>query len=254
MDQSEIKRTTQSWARPPELMRSTPRSVALAAGGKGMTAGAIILLASAIGMGILFASIARSDADRARLLQTQGEDTDGTIMRVWERRSGKSTQHMVTYTFFARGVLRSLDQDVSRSSWNAATAGEHIRVRYVPSKPDIGYWIGNPLEQMPIWLVLVFPTAMLAIAFFIWLNVRRYRYLLENGRPAAGVVTRCRVFRGKGRPTITANYEYLPSEGGVRKGRANIAAELPVGSVITVLYKPENQSRSMPYPSQMVRL
>src|SRR5581483_7725040 len=111
MDQSELRRLTANWAVPPELMRSTPRGVALAGMGKGMRIAAVLVFVVCGLVSLALVAVALSEADDARRLGVEGKETEGKIVRIWDH-TGKSTDHIVAYTCGVGGHEYRVDQQV----------------------------------------------------------------------------------------------------------------------------------------------
>ena len=85
--------------------------------------------------------------------------------------------------------------------------------------------------------------------------VRREWQLVANGRPAPAVVTRLRRRRTQHGAQNIVHYEFPLIGGGACQGHYNIARKsMPEGSVICVLYDPDNPRRSAPYPMCLVKL
>jgi hypothetical protein len=85
--------------------------------------------------------------------------------------------------------------------------------------------------------------------------VRRERQLLENGRPAAAIVTGQRKHRSsEGGTHRSITYEFRLLSGASGKGTSSTSSKPPaIGSVICVVYDPDRPRRSKPYPFQFFR-
>jgi hypothetical protein len=70
------------WIPPEGLDRARPRRVALTGAGKGLLVLAMALYIGALAAGVLLGSIARRNAEERRLMQEQGVDTEGRIIRL----------------------------------------------------------------------------------------------------------------------------------------------------------------------------
>ncbi len=248
---SEIR---QSWQPPPEL-GARPRPVRLTGLGVFMVAFAAVLAVGGIVAGSALWRQAQRESRREALLDRSGQRAEGRIERLWKRHSGKSSTPMVAYSYPVAGKTYQGDEAVHGSDWKAMWEGQRVTVVFVPSEPgtsrlaefaDSG---GVPFFAAPLMTLVFF-----AVAVVLAVLVFRERRLLEDGRPAAGVVTRVGGRTDKGRYIY---YEFATLGGSRAKGRFGPVrgkAVPAIGSPVTVLYEPDNPKRNGAYPTQLVKI
>jgi hypothetical protein len=252
----EIRR---NWTPPDGLDHTRPRSTALTGAGKAVTVVALALLAGAVVAAVALGVKARQDARYVRLLREDGVAADGRVTRVWRER-GESRQPWISYRFESGGTVYGRNAKVPLRLWSALQPGARIPVRYVPAKPDLSYPLDLAMEPMPFWVPIVVPLGLAAGCPLMFLSVRRQRRLLEEGRPAPGiVVTHGKPIRSShgGKRGVPWHYEFHLLSGAIVRGKAGPYNNPPaVGSPITVLYDPDCPRKNVPYPipSALVRL
>ena len=110
-------------------------------------------------------------------------------------------------------------------------------------------------DAVPAWLPFVVGFFSVAATLVLPFKVHRERHLLADGRPAPAVVTRLRRRRTDHGAQNIVYYEFPLTEGGTCRGHYNIRRRsMPEGSVICVLYDPDDPRRSAPYPTCLVKL
>jgi len=187
---------------------------------------------------------------RARRLMAEGRDTEAAV-------TGLSS----------RGVYYHYTLDGRNYDAYAAIASEHshklqvgssLTVRYLPSDPAHAYPSRNPRsraeDQLIVWLMpcllLGFPLTFATLQLsFVWPQHR----LLAGGHASRAVVTRCRVSQGRSAGYVLY-YEFPVPDSGLCQGKGSSGPPLAEGSVVTVLYDPNNPRRNAPYPMDTVRL
>jgi len=238
-----------NWTPPDGLGYSSMRPVRLSAGGITMIVLAVLFIAIGIGIGITMTKQSHTKAENAERLANEGVETTATITRVW-RTGGKSDRRMVGYQFIAGGNEIHSTASPPRDIWVTLHAGDSLPVRYVPSEPEINHptaWAGSPTPPWLPWMMLVL--FVWPAGLFAWLIRRDWR-LLEEGRPAPGVITKIR----HAKQTILY-YEFRLPSGEVKQGRCGGGRRgTGIGDAVCVLYDPENPRRNAVYPLQMVKL
>lgn len=134
-----------------------------------------------------------------------------------------------------------------------ALQGDRREVWYVESNPEISRLEGlERITASPIWLAPLATVLLSTVAFFIARDLARQRRLLEEGRAAAGVVTRLGMKTDKGR---TVHYEFLTLGGSKAEGKFGPVrgkAVLAVGTPVTVIYDSDNPGFNRRYPLSVV--
>jgi hypothetical protein len=186
-----------------------------------------------------------------RLLRDEGAQTTAIITRVW-RAGGKDSRHMVSYRF-AAGAADEIDGRSSAPAaiWKGLVPGGSLPVRYVPGRPEINHPAEWESSGAPVWLAWVlFPIlAGPAVAFFIL--IRRQSRLLSEGRPAPGKVTEVK----RADKAVIVKYEFSLLSGALMKGKSGGGRRPPgIGSVVCVIYDPDNPRRNAIYPMPLVKL
>ncbi len=138
-----------------------------------------------------------------------------------------------------------------RSYWSNLQEGEPLSIRYAPSNPLVNRPANVPATDAPLWVILLIPVTFAGVSALLVYRVRKQRRLLEEGRPAPGVITKMR--RTKNGRSI--RYDFLLPGGGTATG-SGIAKSGPTdpGNLITIVYDPENPSSSAPYPFELVKI
>ena len=108
---------------------------------------------------------------------------------------------------------------------------------------------------MPGWLPALAGIGLLIFAALIAMALRRQMELLSDGRAAPAVVTNIsKVHHSHGSSTII-HYEFPLLSGSIAKGKSASARKgVDTGSVLCVVYDPNNTNRSSPYPLCLVKV
>lgn len=245
------------WIPPAGLERSRPRLVKLTASGKIALALAIALGLAALAAGAGLGRVAAREAAEARLLQEDGLVTDGQVTRLWRSGDNKD-QPRVAYRFIVNGRVYAQDARLPLRIWRGLRVGSDLPIRYAGARPELNFPEGYVRRPLPPWVPVLAAVALAAGGFCVTLPIRSQSRLLTAGRVSAGRVTS----HGKAmRSSHGANlgqpftYEFPLLSGAVSKGKAGPSKNPPViGSIILVLYDPENPRRNAPYPLSLVRL
>jgi len=246
-----LEETGSGWTPPDGLGYSSLRPVRLSGAGYALAVLSVVFVVGGFVLGdVLWNQARRENQDRVQLEQA-GVLAEATITRVWRDGSKEHTPR-VSYRFEANGEGFAGRSDAPSGVWRTLKVGDRLRVRYLPADPAINHPADWRMSVTPQWLPLLIPAIFLGLAAMFGSLIRRQWRLLMEGRPAAGVVVKARR-RDK---QVVLTYEFRVLSGAVQKGRGSSHSRsvLGEGSVVCVLYDPENPRRSGIYPFQLVRL
>jgi hypothetical protein len=248
-----------SWSPPKELDRSLPRDVMIAWRGKLLIAISILILGGALAIAVGLGRAASREAREAALLVAEGRLADGAVTRLWRGRE-KSRQPWIAYEFNAGERTYARNAKCPLGMWRQWEVGSPIRIRYVPSRPELNYPEALRYPVTPAWIPVAVPLLMILASPLILLQIRRQWRLLAEGSVVPATVSRIgRMMHGShgekwGRKYY---YDFTLVSGGSGKGSSG-PVKLPpaVGDRITILVDSENPGRNMPYPfaSPLVQL
>jgi hypothetical protein len=147
------------------------------------------------------------------------------------------------------------EREVSPERRRALQVGSPIDVRYLPSRPTVNDLGGRPRSGMPMPVPFVVASILGALGVLCLFLVHRQRRLLTEGRVASAVVTgheKHSSSHGGTHRSIT--YEFPLLSGAVASGKSGASKKPPtLGSVITVVYDPDQPTRSAVYPFSLVK-
>jgi hypothetical protein len=230
---------------------SRPRAIRLTAAGRALMAMAVLMFAGAILALVGLSRIAGGQAETRRALAERGATTTGEVTRLWA--SGDNARR-VSYRFQVDGRTYNDSAKVSREARRALVVGAPVGVRYLPANPEVSHVAGAPPGAMPPAIPYVAAVAIAAAGVLCLLAINAQRRLLAEGRAAPAIVTgdtRQRTSHGGQRRSLT--YEFLLLTGVVMRATCVTSSKPPqVGSVVCVIYDPEQPSRSAIYPLQLV--
>jgi Protein of unknown function (DUF3592) len=254
MDSSDLSKLLEGWTPPEGLNRSWPRPVRLTAQGIALFVLCGLISIGGVAGAVLLVQESRREESEALRMAAQARDTQGVVTRLWHT-GGKSEQHRVAYKFTVDGREFEGGEAIGSRYWNSLQTGSAIPVRYLPSDPSHNYPSRNPPTPAPVWLAIFVGAVSVAVSLVLPFKVQRERRLLADGRPAPALVTRLRKRRTQHGPRNIIYYEFPLLGRGTAKGRSNVRRKtIPEGSVICVLYDPDNPRRSAPYPMCLVKL
>jgi hypothetical protein len=240
---------------PPELLRSAPRPVGLTPAGVALVFVALAALAGSVAAAVGLSAVAKRDAERARLLPSEARTTAATVTRV--RRRGNEGQVTFDYRYVAEGHERTGRGKVRKRDPLAAriAEGDSLTVRYLASEPGRSWLDGHQPKRFPFWLPAA-AAAMLAIGPAVIATIlRRQHELLENGRAALAQVTATKKVRHSHGGTSRVEYEWNLLSGARARSRYDTDRKAPaVGSVVPIVYDPDQPRRSALYPLRLVRV
>ncbi|MCC7174180.1 MAG: DUF3592 domain-containing protein [Bryobacterales bacterium] len=248
-DREKLRQLQETWRPPPEMERGRPRPARYTAAGFAawMLAWLLAALGVALGAGIYVKATA--GLERNRLLSVSTGRAEARIVRLSRRGSGGDARYLASYEFEAGARTYRRSARLSRAVWRTLESGGRREVRYVETNPEISRLEG--LERpaaIPLWLAPLVGVILPAAAFFILRDLAAKRRLLEEGRTAAGMVTRLGRKTDKGRLVY---YAFLTLGGSLAEGKfgpvRNRTAPEP-GTPLTVLYDPNDPAFNRRYP------
>ncbi len=248
-----------SWAPPAELLRYPPRTVRLTPAGRLVAAAAAALMAGSLVSGIwLYVAAARA-VDRLQRIARHGVETTAEVVRIG-RTGGKHPRRIVYFRYRAEGRSHQGRAILSQRDRRDLPPGTSLPAVYLPERPGEAWLRGYAPGGAPVWAAPLVSIGLLGGAAPIWLAIRRQRALLACGRPAQARVTGVRKVRASGRGSAAdtvfrVSYDYFILSGAARTGRYDKSKNPPEpGSVLTVIYDPDNPGRSARYPLPLVRV
>ncbi len=247
------------WAPPAELLRYPPRTVRLTAAGRLLASVAAALLAGSLISGIWLYVAAAGAADRLRRIASHGVETTAEVLRIG-RIGGEHPRRVLYFRYRAEGRSHQGRATLSQRDRRDLPPGASLPAVYLPERHEEVWLRGYEPKGVPVWTAPLVSIGFLAGATPIWLIIRRQRSLLACGRPAQARVTGVRKVRAGGRGSATdtvfrVSYDYLILSGAARAGRYDKSKNPPEpGSVLTVIYDPDNPGRSARYPLPLVRV
>jgi hypothetical protein len=212
----------------------------------------VMLLGSAAGGGAWLWLRAAEDAGRERLLDQQSAATQAQVRRLWQRR-GKNRACRVDFAFTAGGRQFSRSAVIPCRAWEKLSEGEPLPVSFVVSRPEINRLKGlERARPTPYWVAPLVAASLAVAAVLLARYLAGRRRLLEEGRPAPGVVTQLGRRSEYGRKV---RYEFPTLSGARAQGKFGpVKAPPAVGSTIIVLYDPDEPRRNARYPMPLVKL
>jgi hypothetical protein len=233
---------------PRELARSTPRAVLLSPAGRAAVAGVIALLAGAPFAGVwLYSRVATQIV--AEVVATEAQVTEISRPR------GENPRARVSYRYTVAGREYSGRTRIGKREDNRFVVGSIVAVEYDPSKPEKAWIHGYRPRPVPLWVVITLPAVLVPGVIPIVMALLRQRRLLACGKAALARVTDTRLLPYREHKVWRVQYEWTLLNGAIRKGHYDRAKNPPSpGTIIPVLYDPDNPRRHRPYPLSLVRL
>ncbi len=252
MNTSNGRKFWEDWSPPADLRRSAPRPVQLTASGIGILVLAAAMAAGGIAAAIALRVEARHTMEELRAMQTGGADTEGVVTRLWKVNE-KEQSYLAEYHFSVNERDYRGRRRLARSHWNRLQTGSPIAVRYLASDPKRNFPADDPPRPTTVWLPIGVATVFFFIAGMVIWMILGARRLLADGRAAPGVVTANQRVSNQHGSQNMIRYEFRTAGGSSFKGRANRAKMAP-GTVICVVYNPDNPRRNAPYPFHLVKV
>jgi hypothetical protein len=251
--------TNENWSCPQELDRPLPRPVRLTVTGIFYC---VMALASIVFGVVMTAQLCTPELRRqaendslTRRLTAEGRETEATVTRLWSALG----RDRVNYDYTVDGRGYHSGSYIASQHWQQLQVGSPLAIRYLPSDPTKTCPETDPPNSGNNWsfillaisLVLVFPL-LFAVTFssFVWPRFR----LLARGKPARGVVTRCKEGSRRRMSGYFLYYDFPLPYGGLCRGKDFSGQPVAEGSIVTVLYDPNKPRRNALYPMDTVRL
>ncbi len=237
------------WKQPRELATACPRDVQLSGSGKFMAVLAGIFLVGAFGAAYALQTGRTRQVLKREAWRETGVEAEGVVTRHW-RTGGKEDTPKIAYEFEHDGRTEKGDAAAPLRIWRTLQVGSQIRVRYVPSNPQINHPADWQWDVMPAFVPGMSGGFLMVMGLLFVSLIRRDSRLLADGKAAPARVTGYRHDKGGKR----LRYEFRSSDGVTRKGGGGTMRKPPaIGSIITILYDRDNPRRNHPYPLEMVR-
>lgn len=213
---------------------------------------AVVLAAGAVVSGVLLFVGARRDQARAARLEGEAVTTQAEVIRLGLTR-GDHPRRVLTYRYTVDGRALQGRTTLRPSDRRFFEIGSPLTVRYQRSSPRVS-WTPGGLGGVPVWTIAVVPPSLLFPAWLIGFLIRRQRWLASEGRVARGWITQTRRVHTGHHSGYKVYYQFTELSGATHPGRYDKNKRpLPVGSLLTVVYDPNNPRRSAPYPFSLVR-
>lgn len=249
--------SNEAWKVPPELEQPLPRPVRLS--GNGITSCVLALACIVFGLvmsvRVVTAGLRRQASNEAlaRDVTTEGREAEATVTSLHT-----GLGHVVFYKFTVDNQSYGRGAFITPKHWQSLQIGSSLAIRYLPSDPTKSYPDADPPNSQNQWstvvpmvgMILFFMLSFAAIQLSFVLPQHR---LLARGRPARGVVTRCRVSQSR-RGGYVVYYDFPLDDGSQQQGRGRSRSQLPEGSTLPVLYDSNRPRRNTPYPLEAVKL
>jgi hypothetical protein len=246
----------ENWRPPTELARSTPRPVSLTLQGIVASGLAVLLIAGGVLLaGWLSVQVGREKA-LAQRMAAEGVVTSGLVTEIGPAQ-GDDNEHKIRYRYQLNGQTYHTSATVGSSAAEGLEAGSGVQIRYLPTDPAQSWIVGHEPKATPVWTPPLVAVAMLFASGVIFFRIKRQRFLLADGRPALGRVTKVRwAGSNHGGGHYRASYEFTGPDGQMYTGcfRGSKKKCGAAGTPVTVLYVPDNPRRNGRYPMQFVKI
>jgi hypothetical protein len=249
---SDLDRIKQAWQPPKELECARPREVGLTLAGK-MIAGMAIatLLGGLIGGLILFANASRDNEERGRILSL-GSEAEAVITRHWTSGSDP-VRYWVEYVYQVEGQAHLGRLSTKRNSWMDLQRTGSLKIRYLPEDPQRHLAVGYEPDVPPLVVFALVAGVLILVEGLFMRIITMQRRLLAEGRPALAVVTKIGRTADHGKKVI--HYSFKDLGGKLIDGKSGPQRNPPaVGSVLTVIYEPDNEKHNRIYPLALVKV
>jgi hypothetical protein len=243
------------WQMPPELERGIPRPVEITWAGRALAAAIGLLVVGGLAAGILLHLSTERERARSARLEREGAPAAGVVIRTG-RSSGKDGQHYIVYSYAAAGRDYERRITVRRRDIDRFPVGAPVEARYLPEEPGRSWPLGYEPSGPPLWVALVVPLSLWVMAPVAGRALLWQRSLLEEGRGARAVVLNSkRVHRRHSQHAYRAEYEFQTLSGATRRVRLDSTRQpAPPGSIVTILYDPNNPRKAVAYPVPLYRI
>jgi len=243
-----------NWQPPPELTRATPRPVGLTGQGIASSCVAVLLIAGSVLLGAWLHVRAGREHALAQSMAAEGVVTGGQVTTIGPAR-GKGSFHQVDYRYRVAGQIYHSSTMVGGRAAQNLESESSVLIRYLRTDPARSWIVGYEPQITPYWAAPLAGLGMLVASSLLFIQVKRHRFLLEEGRVARGHVTGVRwVSSGHG-GRYTVKYQFQLG-GGTYEGsfQGSKKTDGATGTPVTILYDPDNPRRNARYPTPLVRI
>jgi len=247
----EITESQRNWSPPRELATSTPRQVELSGKGIGLTILATLLIGAGLVGGTMIAIVSGGQSRDIALVKREGQDAEARVIALLRNANQKKLPRL-TYEFDWNGQIYARSTDIPVSEWEALRGRTTVAIRFLAADPSHNYLRDYDEAGLPMFLAPFIAVMFGGGGVVILFMIRRERFLLEEGRPALGIVIK-HSFAQHGQKAMIYNFPGL--DGAMVKGRSRpMRKPGAVGSSVCVLYDRERPRRNTAYPTLFVRL
>lgn len=254
MNRTASEMTDNTTAIPEELKRSVPRPWKLTAQGKGVFAGAILMVIAAVAFTVGAYVSVRHTAAIHRAMQEHGRTQSAAIVKTY-RAGDEDKRDVFVYEFSVDDKTYRGRSEIAIKQSPRYQAGSSISVRYLPERPAVNWIDGYPPRGIPLFVIPLLAGVMLVCAFAMLRRLWRQEELVAEGRAAAAMVkTVKRVHRGENRKQ-RAQIQFLLMSGARQEAQLEFGKNAPQpDSTIIILYDRDNPRRVLRYPACLVRV
>jgi hypothetical protein len=190
-----------------------------------------------------------------RRLTAEGRETKATVTRLWSALG----RNRVSYDYTVDGRGFHSGSYIASQHWQQLQLGSPLAIRYLPSDPTKTCPDADPPNSGNNWSI-VLPMACLSLGFmsifaFLYLSAVWPQFcLLAHGKPARGIVTRCKEGGQRRMSGYFWYYDFPLADGGQCQGKDFSRQPAAEGTIVTVLNDPNKPRRNALYPMDTVRL
>jgi hypothetical protein len=175
-----------------------------------------------------------------------------TVTRITIERN-EERRRIITYRYEVDGREYQTRRRMARRDQRCSRPGDQIRIGFLRSDPQISWVTGYEESGVPLLVVFLVPTAMLAAALALGAGLRRQWVLLSEGRPAEARVTAVKKVSSDKGHAYRVTCEFTTLSGARTTATFQRSGALAVGAVVPVVYHRDRPSWTSTYPMSLVR-